>query len=109
MVDISSFNKSNINNLEMITYFEDINHKSEKKLKNHTTRASLLESVETVILFASKTTSVSSTLTGVDLIVVPISAAIACALSLGNKVLHNIILNEKKKYKKQLGKDQQTI
>ena len=39
----------------------------------------------------------------------PISAGIACSLSLGNKVLHKLIINKNKKYKKQYERDQNTI
>ena len=39
----------------------------------------------------------------------PISAGIACGLSLGNKVIHKLILNKYIKYNKQHGRDQQTI
>ena len=39
----------------------------------------------------------------------PISAKIACVLSLGNKVLHKMIKNKDSKYKKQYQKDEQTI
>ena len=46
--------------------------------------------------------------TGIGLIVLPISAAIACTLSIGNKVLHKIIINKSNKYKKQYQRDQQT-
>ena len=38
----------------------------------------------------------------------PISAAIACTLSLGNQVLNKIIINQYNKYKKQNEKDQQS-
>ena len=43
------------------------------------------------------------------MIILPISAGIACTLSLGNKVLHKLILNKFNKYKKQYQRDQQTI
>ena len=43
------------------------------------------------------------------MIVLPISAGIACGLSLGNKILHKLILNKYNKYKKHYEKDQQTI
>ena len=45
----------------------------------------------------------------VDLIILPISAGIACTLSLGNKKLHKIIINKYNKIKKQHESDQQTI
>ena len=47
--------------------------------------------------------------TDIGLINLPISAGIACSLSLGNKVLHKLIINKYNKYKKQYEKDQQTI
>ena len=47
--------------------------------------------------------------TGIGLIVLLISAGIACTLSLGNKVLHKVIINKYNKYKKQYERDQQTI
>ena len=43
------------------------------------------------------------------MIILPISAGIACSLSLGNKVLHKLILNKYNKYKKQYERDQLTI
>ena len=39
----------------------------------------------------------------------PISAGIACTLSLANKVLHKMIINKYNKYKKHFEKDQRTI
>ena len=48
-------------------------------------------------------------LTGVGLMVIPISTATACGLSIGNKVLYEIILKKYNKYKKLYEKDQQTI
>ena len=43
------------------------------------------------------------------MIVLPISAGTACALSFGNKVLSKLIINKSNKNKKQYEKDQQTI
>ena len=48
-------------------------------------------------------------LTGIGLIAIPKSTATACGLSIGNKVLYEIIKNKYNKYKKQYEKDQQTI
>ena len=39
----------------------------------------------------------------------PISTATACRLSIGNKVLNEIIINKYNKHKKQYERDQQTI
>ena len=43
------------------------------------------------------------------MIILPISTGIVCTLLLGNKILHNLIINKYKKYKKQYEPDQQTI
>ena len=52
---------------------------------------------------------INLSITGVGLIILPISAGIACSLSIGNKVLHKFFINNNKKYKKQYERDKQTI
>ena len=103
--DVNSFN-NHINNIkEMITYFKDKNNKSKKKYKNYKTLNTILESVDSIVIIGAITLSV----TGVGLIILQISAGIACTLSLGNKVLHKLIINKHNKYKKQYERDQLTI
>ena len=43
------------------------------------------------------------------MIILPISAGVACTLSLGNKILHKLIINKYNKYKKQYKRDPRTI
>ena len=106
--DVNSFN-NHINNIkEMITYFKDKNNKSKKKYKNYKTLNTVLEYVDSIVIIAATSTSITQSNTGIGLIILPISAGIGCALSLGNKVLHKLILNKCNKYKKQYEKDQQT-
>ena len=93
----------------MITYFKDKSHKSKKKYKNFKTLNTVLESIDSVVIIAATSTSITLSITGIGLIVLPISAGIACTLSLGNKVLHQLIINKYNKYKKQSEKDQNTI
>ena len=93
----------------MITYFKDKNNKSKKKYKNYKTLNAILESVDSIVIIGATSTSITLSITGIGLIIVPISAAIACALSLGNKILHKIIINKYNKYKKQYERDQNTI
>ena len=93
----------------MITYFKDKTHKSKKRYKNYKTLNTVLESVDSIIIIGATSTSVTLSITGVGLIFLPISAGIACTLSLGNNVLHKIMINIYKKYKKQYERDQQTI
>ena len=106
--DANSFN-NHINNIkEMITYFKDKIHKSKKKYKNYKTLNRLLESIDSIVIIAATSTSITLSVTGIGLIVLPISAGIACGLSLGNKVLHKLIINKYNKYNKQNERDQQT-
>ena len=107
--DVNSFN-NHVNNIkEMITYFKDKNNKSKKRYKNYKTLNTVLESVDSIIIIATTSTSITLSITGIGLIILPISAGIACILSLGNKVLHKLIINKYNKYKKQYERDQQTI
>ena len=92
----------------MLTYLKDKNNKSKTKYKIYKTPTSILESVDSIVNIGATTVSVTVSVTGVDLIVVPMFAGIACALSLGNKVIHKILQNIYNKYKKQIEEDQQT-
>ena len=107
--DVNSFNNLINNNKEMITYFKDKNPKSKKKYKNYKTLNTVLESVDSIVIIGATSTSITLSITGKGLIILPISAGIACILSLGNKVLHKLIINKYNKYKKQYERDQQTI
>ena len=69
----------------------------------------LLESVDSIVIIAATSASITLSVTGVGLIILPISAGIACTLSLGNKILHKLIINKYNKYKKQYERDQNTI
>ena len=93
----------------MITYFKDKNNKSKKKYKKYKTLNPILESVDTIVIFGTTTTSASLSVAGVGLIVVPSSGGVACALSLSNKVIHKVIINKYNKNKKLYERDQQTI
>ena len=107
--DVNSFN-NHINNIkEMITYFKDKNSKSKKRYKNYKTLNTVLESLDSIVIIGAASTSITLSITGIGLIVLPISAGIACTLSLGNKVLHKLIINKYNKYKKQYERDQLTI
>ena len=65
--------------------------------------------MDTIVIIGATSTSITLSISGIGLIVLPKSTGIACTLSLGNKVLHKIIINRYNKYKKQYDKDQQTI
>ena len=69
----------------------------------------VLDSVDSIVIIAATSTSITLSITGIGLIILPISAGIACGLSLGNKVLHKLIINKYNKYKKLYERDQNTI
>ena len=107
--DVNSFN-NHINNIkDMITYFKDKNNKSRKRYKKYKTIKTILESVDSIVIIGATSTSITLSITGIGLIILPISAGIACGISLGNKVLHKLIINRYNKYKKQYERDQNTI
>ena len=93
----------------MITYFIDKNNKSKKKYENYKTLNTVLESVDSIVIIGATSTSITLSLTGIGSIVLPVSAGIACGISLGNKILHKLIINKYNKYKKQYERDQSTI
>ena len=89
------------------TYMTGVgNQRKKMKIKKMT---SAVEELFAVVYIGATTTSVALSVTGVSLILVPIYAGIACAASLSNKVLHEIILAIIKKYKTQYEKDQQIV
>ena len=107
--DVNSFN-NHINNIKgMITYFKDKNNKSKKKYKNYKTLNTILESVDSIVIIGATSTSITLSITGIGLIILPISTGIACGLSLANKLLNKLTINKYNKYKKQYERDQQTI
>ena len=93
----------------MITYFKDKNNKSKKENKKYETITTILKSIDTFVIIATTSSSITSSLTGIGLIVIPISTVSACALSIGNRVLYEVIINKYNKYNKQNERDQQTI
>ena len=106
--DVNSI-QSHINNIkEMIADSIDKNHKSKRRYKKHKTLNTVLESVDSFIIIGATSASITLSITGIGLIVLPISAAIACTLSLGNKVLRKLIINKNIKFKKQYEKNQLT-
>ena len=107
--DVNSFNNHISNIKEMITFFRDKNNKSKKRYKNYKTITTILKSFDTFVIIATTSSSITLSLTGIGLVVIPLSTASACASSIGDKVLYEIIINKYKKYKKQYERDQQTI
>ena len=98
--DVNSFNNHISNIKEMIQYFKEKNNKSKKRYRNYKTLNTILESTDSIVIIGATSTLITLSITGVGLIILPISAGIACTLSLGNKVIHKLIINKYNKYKK---------
>ena len=92
----------------MIQYFKDKNNKSKKRHKTFKTLNTVVEPLDSIIIIGATSNSITLSITGVGLIILPMSAGIACTLSLGNKVLHKLMINKYNKYKEQYKGDQQT-
>ena len=92
----------------MIQYFKDKINKPKKGYKNYKTLNTILETVHTIVIIGATSNSLTLSVTGFGLIILPKSAGIASTLSLGNKVLHKLIKSNYNKYKKKYERDQQT-
>ena len=107
--DVNSFN-NHINNIkEMITCFKDKNNKSKKRYEIYKTITTVLKSFDTFVITAITSSSITISLTGIGLIVIPISTATACGLSIGIKIIYELIINKYNKQKKQYDRNQLTI
>ena len=84
---MNSFNNSFDNINEMIRYFKDENNKSKKNFKKYNLITTFLKSFDTVVIIATTSSSIALSVTGFGIIAIPISAATACGLSIGNKII----------------------
>ena len=78
----------------MITYFKDKNNKSKKRYRKYKTLTTKLKSFDTFVIIATTSSSITLSLARIGLIVIPITTASACALSIGNKIIYEIIKNK---------------
>ena len=98
--DVNKLNRFYENIKGMITYFEDKNYKSKKKYKKYKTITTILKPIDSFVIIGATLTSVTLSVTGFGLAIVPISTGIACGISLCNKILHEIVMKKDKKGKK---------
>ena len=62
------------------------------------------QSFDTFVIFATTSSSITLSLTGVGLIVIPISTSLACGLTISNKVIFEIVRQKCNKYKNNMKK-----
>ena len=79
----------------MITHFKDKNHKSKKKYKKNKTITTILKSIDTIVIIATTTSSfIMLSLTGIRLLVTPISSGIQRGLAIINKVIIEVVMQK---------------
>ena len=66
----------------------------------------ILKSFDAFVNFARTSISFTSSLTGKGFIVIPISIGVACRISIGNKVIYEIVMQKYNNYRKQYENDQ---
>ena len=93
----------------MIAHFKDKNNESKKRYRKYKRLTTKLKSFDTFVIVATTSSSITLSLREIGCLDVPFSTATACGLSIGNKVIYEIIKNKYQKYKKQYEEDQQTI
>ena len=64
----------------------------------------MLELVDSIVFIGATLTSITLSITGNGLIILPISAGIACTIILGNKVLHKINIRRYNNYRNKMKK-----
>ena len=63
------------------------------------------KSFDTFIITATTSTSITLSLTGIGLIVIPLSTSIARGLTISNKVIYEIVMRKYNRYKNQFEKE----
>ena len=76
--DVISFNNDISNIIEMTTYFKDKINKFKKIYKKYNMITTIIKSFDTIVISANATSSITLSLTGIRLVAIPISTAIAC-------------------------------
>ena len=69
----------------------------------------ILKTFDTLVIIPTTSSSITLSLTGVDLIVIPITTATACGLSIPNKVLYETFINKYIKCKELYERDQNSF
>ena len=93
--DINSFNNSN-NFKELMNYFKTENRESKKEYK---LLSAILKSVDTLVTSATTSTSVTLSVLGIALILVPQSVVVECEIILSNKVSYELVMQKFSKHR----------
>ena len=96
--EINFFNNS-INNINLISnYYEEENKKLEKKHNNFKNLSKILNTIDSIVIIGSTSTSITPSLTGYGLIIVPITAGIGCFITIASKITSEFLKKKEKSY-----------
>ena len=82
---------------------------NQKRYKNYKILSTILKTVDSFVIIAITSSSVTLSLTGFGLLVIPISSGFACGLTFTIQVLYELIMNEHNDFDKDYERAQQTV
>ena len=106
---VSSFNNSIQNISLMIKFYELEEKKYKKKHTKYKLMNNLVNSADGLIIIGTISASVTLSITGVDIIVVPITAGIGCATGILVKICSSYLKKKEQNYKLKYAIIQKTL
>ena len=98
--EVNSFNNS-INNINLISKFYEEEYKKLKKKHNkYKNLNKILNTIDSVAIISTTSTSITLSLTGYGLIIVPITAGCGCVMTVGSKIISEFLKKKEKSYLK---------
>ena len=98
--EVNSFINS-LNNINLISKFYEEEYKKLKKKHNKFKNLNkILNTIDSVVIIGCTGTSVTLSVTGYGLIIVPITAGCGCLMSVGSKIINEFLKKKEKSYLK---------
>ena len=88
----------------MNNFFKDKTYKSKKRYKRYKMLTTIVKSLDTFVVIATTSSSVTLSVTRIGSIVTPISTGVPCGLTFCKKLIYKIIVQKYIRYKKQYQK-----
>ena len=109
LLKVSSFNNSIQNISLMMKYYELEENKYKKKYTEYKLTNNLINSTDGLIILGSTSASVTLSITGVGIIVVPITAGVGCATGILGKICSSYLKKKEQNYKLKYAIIQKTL
>ena len=106
---VNSFNNSIQNISLMMKYYEMEEKKYKQKYTKYKLINNLINSLDGIIVIGTTSTSVTLSITGVGIIVVPIAAGVGCATGILVKICSSYLKKKEQNYKLKYAFIQQTL